>query len=95
VDTPATTGVNSIYLKVVQSDIVGRAKDTVVQCRISSVRRDEWKTTILELQGAGKKVPLLALIYDVATRWSSTLHMVARLRLMREVCRNIRSLIMT
>jgi hypothetical protein len=93
VDTPAANGVNSVYLKIVQSNIVGRAKDTIVQCRISSVRRDEWKSIILDLQGAGKKVPLLALIYDVATRWSSTLHMIARLRLMREVCWNIHLLI--
>lgn len=83
--TPPGTGIDRALLQSLNSDVVARTRDMVVSARSSSLRREEWWKTITELLNAGEKVPKLALIYDVATRWSAMFNMIDRFLAMQVV----------
>jgi hypothetical protein len=84
--TPASGGINGDLLRSVRSDVVTRCRELIVACRLTSLRREEFRRTISEMNRSGSNVPTLALVYDVVTRWSATFHMIDRFLLMHSVC---------
>jgi hAT family C-terminal dimerisation region len=83
--TPATDGVDRTFLQLLQLDPVAHCRELIVACRLTSLRRKEFRDTITDLNKSGAKVPNLALIYDVVTRWSATFNMISRFLLIQQV----------
>jgi hypothetical protein len=83
--TPADPIITDATLRSLRSDVVTRLRELIVACRLTSLRREEWRRTIIGMRHRGKVVPFLALIYDIITRWSATFNMIQRYLLMQEV----------
>lgn len=75
------------HLDVLASDLVGTIRKTVAACRASGQRRSDFKATIEEgnsdkfwrnVDGTVLKIPVLQLLRDCDTRWSSTFMMLDR-----------------
>lgn len=106
--TPLPDGVTlEGYRAALSTDIVGIARKLVTGCRASGQRREELELTIREgneaetwtdSNGNPLQLPVLQLLRDCETRWSSTFLMLDRVltllpvrtsRLDREVCSDI------
>lgn len=85
--TPAARDINSAFLELLRTDVIGRLRDLIVACRTGSLRREEFRQAVLELRKSGEKVPLLALIYDITMRWSAMFNMIDRFLLIHVVSR--------
>jgi hypothetical protein len=85
--TPASIGINAELLESLHTDVVGRCRKLIVACRINGQRQQGYRRAIIEFNASSpdQKLPLLALIYDVITRWSATFNMIDRYLLMKEV----------
>lgn len=77
-NTPEDPLINRDMLKSLHSDVVKRLRELIVACRLTGLRREDYRQTIIELHQRGENVPALTLIYDVITRWSATYNMIAR-----------------
>jgi hypothetical protein len=83
---------------ILDDDVIGRVRTLVSECRVSGQRREaltQWIVTgntdgaFKDGTGAVFAVPVLQLLRDVATRWSSTYLMIDRLLELYPVCRTI------
>lgn len=75
------------YRNALAADIIGTARKLVTACRVSGQRRNEFALTIQEGNEAGSwtdsegnslSLPVLQLLRDCETRWSSTFLMLDR-----------------
>ncbi len=75
---------NELYATALEDDPIKAARQLVATCRASSQRRDAFTDAIIEGNrtgafGEGVVIPILQLLRDVDTRWSSTFLMIDRL----------------
>ena len=75
------------YRSALTADIIGTARKLVAACRASGQRREDFELTIREGNEAGSwtdsegnplPLPVLQLLRDCETRWSSTFFMLDR-----------------
>ena len=76
------------YKQAILANPIGKKRGLVAACRSSGQRRRQLKQTIIDgnltgywkgkLPGGGEKLPLVNLLRDCETRWSSTFLMVDR-----------------
>ena len=73
------------YAVALQSKPIAKTREIVAVCRRSGQRRTELRAVIIKgndtssWPSAGGKVPVLQLLRDCETRWSSTFNMIDRL----------------
>ncbi|KAL1757549.1 ribonuclease H-like domain-containing protein, partial [Schizophyllum commune] len=88
------------YLDVLNSDIVAAARALVIAIRASGLRREDFEVLIREgnmnrewvdEEGNFLEMPVLALLRDVDTRWSSTFLMINRLLVLYNVTKLLAS----
>lgn len=86
------------YHTALAADIIGMTRKLVSACRASGQRREEFELTIREGNEAGSWVdsqgnalplPVLQLLRDCETRWSSTYLMLDRVLTLLPVCASI------
>jgi len=82
------------YCKALATDIIGIARKLVAGCRSSGQRREDFSRTILEGNEAGSwtdsngnplSLPVLQLLRDCETRWSSTFFLLDRMLMLLPV----------
>jgi hypothetical protein len=85
--SPESPGINGDLLKALRSDVVGRCRKLISACRHNGQRQLCYRQAIAEFNSAtnGENLPLLALIFDVLTRWSATYNMISRYLIMKDV----------
>lgn len=75
------------YRAVLEADVIGTTRKLVTACRASGQRREDLKLTIKEGNEAGSwidsegdpfSLPILELLRDCETRWSSTFLLLDR-----------------
>jgi len=75
------------YRTALAADIIGMARKLVAACRVSGQRREDFELTIREGNDAGHwtdsegnplPLPVLQLLRDCETRWSSTFFLLDR-----------------
>ena len=81
------------YADALTSDPVGRIRSLVAACRASGQRRDDLEAVIKNGNEAKRwerirpgGVPVVRLLRDCPTRWSSTCMMIDRVLLLYPVC---------
>lgn len=84
------------YLNALESDLVGKCRSIVAACRVSGQRRQALLKKIDEgnksgywkgkLDNGKDKIPLVQLLRDCETRWSSTYNMIDRVLELYAVC---------
>jgi hypothetical protein len=83
------------YRAALGADIIGTARKLVTACRASGQRREDLELTIREGNVAGTwvnsegiplRLPILQLLRDCETRWSSTFLMLDRVLTLLPVC---------
>ena len=83
------------YRAALAADIIGAARKLIAACRVSGQRREELELTIREGNEAGSwtdsegnplPLPVLQLLRDCETRWSSTFLMLDRMLMLLPVC---------
>jgi hypothetical protein len=85
--TPANSNIDPLLLESITTDVVGRCRELIVACRETGQRRSDFREAIdiVNATLTSNLLLILALIYDVVTRWSATFNMIDRFILMSEV----------
>lgn len=83
------------YCAALAADVIGTARKLVAACRVSGQRREDFELTICEGNEAGSwtdsegnpfSLPVLQLLRDCETRWSSTFLLLDRVLMLLPVC---------
>lgn len=83
------------YRAALAADIIGTARKLVTACRTSGQRREDFELTIVEgnaartwkdSEGNPLPLPVLQLLRDCETRWSSTFLLLDRVLTLLPVC---------
>lgn len=84
------------YLAALEADLVGKCRSIVAACRVSGQRRQALLKKIDEgnksgywqgkLDNGKDQIPLVQLLRDCETRWSSTFNMIDRVLDLYAVC---------
>lgn len=90
------------YLQALESLPVDACRSSVFACRSSGLRREAIRQLIIDGNAMGRFqlpsglayiVPLLELLRDMPTRWSSTYNMIKRYLVLYPVCLKLFSLV--